>query len=362
MDIVFASGFETGDNSEWAGATSLVIQNSIKHSGNYAARAENSGGNSIAIATYARLSFWFYVASLPLEEDGWVEFIINEGTSWQVGAYVNSSGQVKLKHLTESGQTHYDSNFSISAGQWYKICITATNKGADYINSNRLYVDGSLVAWDNNDSYAYSVARRIGIPVIPSVAADFYYDDVVFDNTASIKDMGDLRVLRAGITGAGTYAEFDSYVGSANHFENIDELSPDDEDYNYDATNNPAKESYTLESCLAIGLDPTNVIKAVEIVARMKRGGGGSTVHNFLRRDNGEDVEESITGLGTSWGFYRHIDNTMPNSGGTWTQDRFDALEIGVSYNGGARDPYLSFIVAMIVFGFPSTDTTPPPQ
>lgn len=348
MAILFASGFETGDGSEWASVIpSVVVQSSIKHTGNYAARVQNFGGITTTVAGLHRLSFWFYAAALPLEGDGWVSFVDNEGASTKVGAYINSSGQIKLR--CSAGLSGYDESFTISTGRWYRICIAVNYIGTGWENNNRLYVDNRLVAWAD-DSLAYFSARRIGVPPLGPPTLDFYYDDVVYDGDTSLVNMEDVRVLRAGITGAGTHAEFDSYVGSAVHYENVDELSPSEDDYNYDSVNNPAKESYALETSSTIGLITRNVIKSVETLVRMKRGGGGGTIFNFLRRDNGVDIEDPVEGVSTSWLPFRHFDDEMPNGGGRWTQDRLDALEIGISYNGGARDPYFSFAVAMIVF------------
>lgn len=353
MSLLFLSGFETGNyvDDEFVSWTA-TIQSSIKKTGTYAARLNPTGGGDVIITPqrpYKRLSFWFYVASLPAPEDGYVTIVNRQGADTRCGIQINSNGQIQLRIVSYDEQFDYwDSNFTISTGQWYRVCVCVQWNSGTSRGKTRLYVDGVLINSDD-DGYATWIGWVFGF--VTAETYDVYLDDIVFDDDESLEDMGNRRILRAGITGAGEYTEFDSEVGSATHFENVDELSYNDADYNYDTANSGStKESYALQNSSAMGLIEADVIKAVKTTCRGKRGGGGGTVHNILRRDNGVDVEEPIS-LSTSFNFHSQIDESLPNGGDDWTQGRLDGLEVGMSYNGGARDPYLSHVSVMVIFG-----------
>lgn len=369
MSLLFFSGFETGDFSEWQSisgegdiSTPPTVQSTIKKTGTYAARCNSvAKASSFQSVDYIskRLSFWFYITSLPLPGDDWVHIVNRSGMNHRCGCKINSDGQILLALGSHDEVIDYwNSDFHLSEGQWYRICICTQWNPVSETGKDRLYVDGILVCSDD-DSYTTGIGFDLGFGTRVYVGppdiwptGDIYFDDIVYDDDESLEDIGDIRVLRAGITGAGEYAEFDSEVGSATHYENVDELSYSDDDYNYDTTDNPGKESYALENCSAIGLLETDVIKAVRTLCRMKTSSGGkASKYYILRRDNEVDYEELVT-VGTSFDSEGYIDNSMPNGEGDWTQGRFDALEVGMYSDGsGARDPYLSNVSVMVAFG-----------
>lgn len=360
MAILFCSGFETGDFTDWQPSGpwgDCNVQSSIKKTGTYAMRCNPTDDDayiqmtSLPAQNPKRVSFWLYIDSFQLPgDDNWIQ-VMSIG-----GVEIERDGHVRLDISTVKGWVEYDSEFMLESGKWYRISIsldTSTQKA-------RAYVDGEVVSWAD-DCTNLKIDWQLGV-LNSHVTCDFYFDDVVWDNVNSHEDIGDLRILNAKIIGAGNYTDFDSYVGSANHYENVDEIPPSDDDYNWQNAKSAVKECYSLENCSDIGLSETDVIKAVRTFCRMKRGSGGGSTHNILIRDNSQDYETPVS-LSTSWSEYERIDESMPNGGGDWTQDRFNALEVGMSYGGEAQDPYLSFILATVVFSgivdepLPPTDT-----
>lgn len=363
MALLFFSGFETGYfSTEMLSPSALpnrpVIQNTIKKTGTYAVRcntADEPCAFSAAMLPYKRLTFWLYVASFPLPEDDWVPIVNRSGSQIRCGVEINSDGQIR-SHSYGQSHDYWNSNFYLSTGQWYRVCILSAQWNAETLRGKtRCYVNGILVSSDD-DSRAQGPGWFIGIgtpkPVGEPIYAtcDIYFDNIIYDDVDSLEDMGDIRVLNANVIGAGEYAEFSDYVGSADHFENVDSI-PCDADYNYNLSDSPAKESYNLENCSTIGLADNDILKAVRTLCRMKYAGSGKgPKYNILRRDNEVDCETLVT-LSSSFVVKDVIDNLMPNGEDNWTQDRFDALEVGMYCNGdGTRDPYLSWVVVMVAF------------
>lgn len=339
MTIDFLSGFETGDFSEWdidSGACS--VQGTIKHTGNYSCRF-NADNAQVYIAhtnTCTRVSFWIYLAVETTYDT--TTRICGKEDQLSLALYHGDLLRLLDGETVLATMTHTDG----MAGSWHRISLSfdPTN------NAAKVYFDGIEIYSTTNATGSSSTGKYFGF--YNSVVGDMYLDDIVQDDTESTADIGDIRVLRAGITGAGNYTDFDSEEPpSSVHYENIDELSPNDADYNYHTPAEPAKECYALENCSSIGLISTDMIMAVQTWCRMKKAQAANL--SILRRDNNVDYE-SVKSATTSWINYFHVDSVMPNGGSSWLQSRFDAFEVGISYDGVGKDPFISWVSVMVAY------------
>lgn len=342
MAIDFLSGFETGDFSEWDMNSGLCsVQGTIKHTGSYSCRFNPIVGQAYIAHTNTctRVSFWLYFATMPDTEPNPTRIC---GKEDQLALLLDNDGQVLRLYDGTTSKGSY--NVWFETGIWYRLSLSFNPT----TNSAKVYLNGIEILSKTDITASSSTGKYYGF--YNATTGDMYLDDIIQDDTESTDDIGDIRVKRAAIIGAGNYTEFDNYEGSAIHYENIDELSSNDADYNYNAAGGAlTRECYALENCSSMGLVNTDFIMAVQTWCRMKRSGGGGTTHNILRRDNGSDYE-AIKSLTTDLTNYFHVDAVMPNGGNDWTQVRFDAFEVGMSYDGGGQDPFISWVSVMVAY------------
>lgn len=340
MAINFFSGFEANTATEWptiVGACQL--ENAIKHTGYNCLRMftnEATLQSYVATANCKRCSFWIFIDFPFTYADGRLC-----GTDSQIAVSRRSDGKLELWDGTSSLGV---SSSVLPLEEWHRISISFDSTN----DSVKLYLDDVEEISSTSATSSTTTGGTYGV-IENNVGQFVFLDDVVQDDIESTDDLGNICVRRSRVAGAGNYTQFDSYQPSSTHWQNVDDFSASDGDYNWHDAKTAVKECYTLQDSSLIGLVSSDVIKAIKTICRMKRGSGGGSTHNILVRDNGQDYETSVS-LITSFDYYDRLDLTMPNGGGDWTQDRFDAFEVGMSYGGEARDPYISQAIVMVAY------------
>lgn len=345
MALIFHSGFETGDFSEWVlifGSPAVV--ETQKKTGIYAMQCDTTGGAATAYVVKStpddrRLTVYIYISTAPN-----VEAII-------LGSVGMSYCNIRLtddRHLTLYIDTTLKDTGSnqLALNTWYRISLSVTGDEAYG------YLNGTLEV-STVDVAANLVSARCGI--LTEVTADIYFDDFAVDDDYSGNDIGDIRVARASPNAAGEYTNFDTLSG----YTNCDEVPASDADYVHHAASSQAHEIYNLQSCSDIGIGGSDTINAVSSWFRMKRGGGGPTYHAHMVRDDGTDYPSADLDNGVVYTWWNRYDAVMPNGKAAWTQVRVDAFQAGFShYNGGGQDTYGSCVMVMVAY---TPAVAPPP-
>lgn len=97
-----------------------------------------------------------------------------------------------------------------------------------------------------------------------------------------------IRYLRVNADGDGNYTQWDP-SGAGDHYEQIDEIPPDDADYNSTSTA-AERDSYTLESSGSAGIPASATITTVQQVVYLSEDVvSGDTVDTFLRLAGADD-------------------------------------------------------------------------
>lgn len=345
MALIFFSGFDTGDLFGWkSSAGSYSIQDSIKKTGTYALRANPASSYTQLFTpnyTPNRISFWFYIATTS------DVLVAIAGRSTGLRIRLSTDGYLSLydhEVLQDTGSTQ------LSLNTWYRISCSYSPSS----NAAKLFINGieelSVIGLSIGDGIGYEYGLK-NIILDYTITTDVYFDNIVEDDTDSLEDLGDIRCAIALVNGAGNYAEFDSvYPAEASeiHYENIDGY-PTDGNENWHDGSSSVKESYSIENCSEIGIAVVDTIKAVRTHCRMRAQKGGN--QNILVRDNGVDSEVSFN-VDSFATYQDRIDNIMPADSGSWTQDRFNALEVGMSINQTRKDPGILHVVVSVAFLF----------
>ena len=358
MALTFHSGFEGGNTFEWSGVTGTPsIQSTIKKTGSYAMRANTSAttANVSANLTVAPVQFSVYVRvdTLPASDT----MIVGSGLDAN-GAYIylTSTGYLKL----QDGSTptlRGTSATQLSTGQFYRISgtlDTTNDKGYVWIdgvidsNLNGVAIGSTIAYWGSG-----GLGNTMYFGVVTSATTDLYMDDVAVGDTSGSADLGDIRTLLSLPNAAGDLTGFDTPVGSATHWQNVDDAagSISDADYNQHAASSAAADLYGIQDSATAGLAAGDTINAVHTLYRMRKSGSGSAaVHQSSIKDNGTTYEttRSVT---TSFAWYKRYDAVMPNGGAVWTQARFDALQVGARHaDTGGLNTDISALMVMVAF------------
>ncbi len=327
--LVFHSGFETNDFSEFQSTTgSPAVVSTHPNTGTYEMQCDTTGGAATSFAvplgTTRRFTFYLYIATAPNVE---CTIIGSDGF-----------GAVRLKTdryivLKDGAVIEGTSTTQLSTGTWYRISVSP-----DTSNNCKVYINGTEEI--TTAAMANAISRSFGIRT--SATADLFFDDYAGDNTDSTADLGDIRTQVALPVGNGNQNDYDQTSG----FGLCDNL-PDDSDFVEDDGADVARELFDLTTMTTMGVSG-DTPEAINIIYRMDRDGGGGTDHGITARDNGTNNETLNAGT-AAWTQYSKYYATLPTGGGAWTEARFDALEVG-PYHLGAQNQRCSTVNVMLAY------------
>ena len=342
MPFVYHTGFESGDLSEVSSSTGTpTVTSGSAKTGTYKLVCTASSATvyvTLPSITIRRISFWLLISSTPAAE---TTIFGNDTSGGRIR--LNTSNQI----LFYDGTTLRGTSSAISGSTWVRICCgVAGGATTDWLLVN----DGNLGVITGVTVAAFNATCRMG--VITSTTATLWFDDLAVDDTFSTTDVGDIGVTAAVPRAAGTYSAW-SYVGSANHWDNVEEITYSDSDYNYYATAANANDSYLITSCANMNIPSAATIAAVRVMSRMSRAANTlRAVHNQLVRDNATDYVTAVSPT-TSYVWYFIYYANRP-SGSAWDQTSVDAFEIGGRHTSAyAQQTNLSATYAMVAFKRP---------
>jgi len=342
MPFVYHTGFESGDLSEVSSSTGTpTVSSGSPKTGTYKLVCTASSATvyvTLPSITIRRISFWLLISSTPAAE---TTIFGNDTSGGRIR--LNTSNQI----LFYDGTTLRGTSSAISGSTWVRICCgVAGGATTDWLLVN----DGNLGVITGVTVAAFNATCRMG--VITSTTATLWFDDLAVDDTFSTTDVGDIGVTAAVPRAAGTYSAW-SYVGSANHWDNVEEITYSDSDYNYYATAANANDSYLITSCANMNIPSAATIAAVRVMSRMSRAANTlRAVHNQLVRDNATDYVTAVSPT-TSYVWYFIYYANRP-SGSAWDQTSVDAFEIGGRHTSAySQQTNLSATYAMVAFKRP---------
>jgi len=195
----------------------------------------------------------------------------------------------------------------------------------------KVYVDGTeVLSWTGNTGNANIDSVRFGGAATgsgPRSLADTYLDDAYIDDTtgevaAAVPDRRFAYIIPDGV---GNYSQC-APVGSANHWENVDDR-PHDSDTTYNEANVlNERDTYTMTTvALPAGWTIAAVIPCLYC---KKTDAGTDTEITPTLRESATDDDGTSVDADSSYSLKWERFTTKP-SGGAWTQAALDGLEVG---------------------------------
>lgn len=228
--------------------------------------------------------------------------------------------------LLQNSQTY--AGFTLSLSTWYNIQLKLTfatgTSGAweCRINGSQVVLLGTGNTAPSTNAQANTSDLWIA-PGSGGFAAD-YSDLWICDGNSPNNDFaGDIRIGQKLVNGAGNYTQWTPSAGS--NYQNVDDSSMDnDTTYNSDATVGH-KDSYTLAAASATG-----TIKAVSIVAALRKDDANTRqVRPFIRDAGGDHTLTTVT-LGSGYAMLPQCMDKQGDGTTDWDTTALDAFEVGV--------------------------------
>ncbi len=262
---------------------------------------------------------------------------------------LTTSGRLQVQQDEAMGLTTTTGATALANNTWYTVRV-----GYD-----RAPTCGPLRVWLDT-SLEINVTHTTQGSVIDEIrlfgdATPYYYDDFYLASGARGCAFG--QIVRLAPNGPGNLTQFDTSVpiAATPHWQNVDEVIPDDTDLNRHSASAGATDLYALEDFALAG-----TIRAVKGMWRMERfAGGGGGPDEIVWRENGSTSQQAFTGLTTTFTTNSKIWTSPPQSGGPWDVTKLNGLELGASHaNGFARDTDVSWIAAMVDYDNGPTEVT----
>lgn len=345
MALVFHSGFEMGLFGEWISVTGSPTL-TTPHTGSYgltinAAVPTYVTANSI---TVKRFTFWVNVYSLRYDEET------------TIFGSDNSGGRIRGYH-------GYDEVYSLRIYDGATLRGTIEIQRGVYIRVSGGINGGTATDWVavngvvgvSDVTISALGAVNLGIITDPSGIDGLYADDVVFDDTFSTTDLGDIRcavVANPNAIGDVTTI-FDTIVGGVGgvHYTAYDDpagtaVETMDNDYVQQAAKAAVQDIANLDSCADIGLVSTDVIDAVRVMMYCQ---GAATAGVRVRTLAGTDYDTSLTWSGAA----QWLNSTyyvLDPAGNAWTQTNFDGFQAGQYTASHATDQFLYCVMVFVAY------------
>lgn len=344
--LVFHSGFETGGFGEWptvSGAPTVVEADGwgSPKTGTYAMRCNVEAAIAhvdSGLENLHQVSFYLYIASTPAAQ----VVIVGTGTT---GIYLTADRYIRVY---VSASLKITSSLQLNTETWYRISLSSS--GSDSI----LYIDGS-----SDDGGTTNVETLLDgeIGIIASATADLYFDDCVWGNASSTDDLGDIRVLRASPNAEGTdqntgtgedWQDLDDNPATYDHVDNIPLVQTADYDW---AEADGVMMRYTtgLQSLTDLGISGAT-IEAVNFIWYYETGGGGGVDQYYkIIYDQSQRTQVSIDDP-TDPTLLQSYEADCPSDSDAWTEEVFDACEMGMATNDANKDLWWYSGVAMVAY------------
>lgn len=284
-------------------------------------RPVDTAAARIAVAVAFRISD----ISQALDTEG-TFLTLGDGTVTHIGVSVLTTGAVRVYRGTGGGATTLGTSDAalISSNTYYHLEVEALIDESG--GAVKVYLDGDstpildLSAIDTNNGGDNEIALLgFGADRAGSVVFDFC-DLVVRDGATQL---GDVRVDYLPASSNGNANDF-STQGSATSYENVDETTPNDSDFNYSSTPTHI-DQYGVAN---ISWAPSNIYAVIEKV-RARKSDAGSRSLQHLTRSGSSNYTGPTRPLSTSSAYYHNVLETDPNTVAAWVDSGVNNMQVG---------------------------------
>lgn len=353
--------FSTGEFVATGGTGTIEISTSVKKygSGSLHCSATTTGTAYAQLAASLSgattfLRFWYRYDTKP--SANWERVAVLNGTTQARLVTLNSSGNLELR--TSAGTLQATGSTALSSGTWYLVQVGRDNSDG----SIRIWLNGvedaaeTGLSWTGTTSQVYvgKLANSNGESI------DSYFDDIALDDATYIDDTSLIAALT--VDGDGSTQNFTIGAGTGNHYEQVDETSPDgDTTYLLSSLVADQDELFTMSSAPA----DVDTIDAVCVMPICKADTNSSTLKAVIK--SGGTTQRSSTATFSTAAYVSAVFNgstlprgyltlTDPDTAATWTVSGVNAMEVGVA-EGEVTDKSRVTAVYAYVLYIPAVDS-----
>lgn len=244
-------------------------------------------------------------------------------------------------HVTASGALEARLNSStilattdvgiIASSVWYfvELRVLIDNGTSGQVE---IRLDGLSRAVDNATDTQNGATALVNYVSWAETVSHFDIDDVyVCDTTGSAPQntfLGDIQIDRLTPDGAGVTSDFDTTTGSANHWENVDDVRPDDDTTSNETNTANDVDMFTFDNLPALSGGGT--VLGVKAVAYVKKLDAGLAQIQLVARPDVTNVVGTTKALQTSYAYHVEYYDEDPDASIPWTEASVDGSEFGV--------------------------------
>lgn len=362
-----ADGFET--TYGYSGTGGNAIDTTIKRSGGASYKVTSSATDSNFLVRYVLAAdgvmytqLWVYFSALPGANLAILQYLDATDTTWRATIAVKSDGTLVLQRGNIGATQIGSPSAAMATGVFHCIALKCEDgHGSAEIEAK---LNGTVFASETNAATFNSGVIYFG--ACNNVAsAVFYIDDlVVNDNSGSVNNgypnTNEALVL-ALPTGAGDSA------ATTGIFSYINEIPPSDTATSgstmIELDNNPTTAEYAMTDSGTLGIQTTDTITNVQVLARIREDTTGATNYALRIKSaaSGSVTETSFVDCGNATprtnpsGTVAHalplISETDPTTGVAWTPtgtNSIDNMQAGVKTTDGTPDTWCLWLGAYI--------------
>jgi hypothetical protein len=335
----FFSGFEAGTATKGLDWDTLdpgvSVERDVVRSGEYALKVTataavpaeahtwlyNAAGEITPYAT-PWVTFHMYVASLPAPASRIIS-LENQVQPFQViSLALRADGKLEVydanDHRVGNGET------ALKTGRWYRVDLHVVQDQKNGRVEVRVDSEPDISLRDIDTSVQGPNQIRLGAVGLPASNFEIYFDDLYVDAQNPQPDGQASAALLPNATGGDD--GWSVQPASAQKWETIDDLPPDDGDYVALGGPSNATQSFKLSSGSDAGI--TGQVRCIAVFSRVLSPASDVGPTILVREGGSETV---IAGVGrTDYRWQRPTFLSSRPPGGPWTGESLDSLEIGV--------------------------------
>jgi hypothetical protein len=283
-------------------------------------RAVDTPAAKIAVCVAFRISD----ISQAVDTNG-IFLTFGDGTVTHVGLSVLADGSVRA-YRGDGTTLGTSATGLITSNTYYHLEVevlvdASTGTVKVYLDGDTTpIIDGSALDTNNGGDDSISLIG-FGADRAGSVVFDFC-DLVVRDGDSQL---GDVRVDYLPANANGNTNQF-ATQGSTTAYENVDDTTPNDSDFNYSSTPGQV-DQYGLAD---VSWSPSNIYAVIEKVRARKSDAGTRSIQHVLRSGS-TDYTGATRALSTTSAYYHNVREVDPNTTAAWGESGVNGAQVGVN-------------------------------
>jgi len=289
-------------------------------------------------------SIYFRLAgAVTTSEMQWAQSRDKDGVNALFDLFFDTSERLLLKDADDTTIFTSSNSYNDSKFHWFKLRVEAGASGNWSVDIDDGLDTGSGTSNFNSVNHGF-------LSLSGSANGEVYIDDLLIDNAAFPTKPYSIRQKLVG--GDGNYTDWTASSGT--RWETNDEVASDDETTHITESDDPGRNSFTLEDAGAAGYVEigTGPLFVYWCMKGRKFTNPDTTVRPFLRQDS-SDSDEADANFNNS-ATYHPLCYPKPNdpqSGSPWTWAELDSVELGILHNQGqTREVRLTKTCLMVAY------------